>query len=123
MIGRSAAEDQAYANGLAEGMKRAKMAKMHEFVCAACEFSFEEPHHEGCPSCGHPMSSAPTLLRIPKHFNSVDEVLTTAMKLELSNVVVISERADGSIVLIGTDMALSETNWLLDRAKLQVHHG
>lgn len=59
----------------------------------------------------------PTLLRIPKHFRTVDDVLGAASKLGLTNVLVLSEKEDGSIVFLDNDLTLSKTNWLLDRMK------
>ncbi len=63
------------------------------------------------------MTGEPALLRIPTSFRSVDAVLETARKLDLSNVMVLSEREDGSLVFLETDMTLAEANWLLDRMK------
>lgn len=60
----------------------------------------------------------PTLLRVPLIFYSVDAVLETARKLDLSNVMVLSEREDGSLVFLETEMNLAQANWLLDRMKL-----
>jgi hypothetical protein len=64
------------------------------------------------------MDNRPDLLRIPKSFHSVDEVLATAGKLGLSNVLVLSEKDDGSLVFLETEMTLASTNWLLDRMKM-----
>ena len=63
------------------------------------------------------MSDAPELLRIPRRFNTVDEVLGAAKQLGLSNVLVLSEREDGALIFLETDMTLASTNWLLDRMK------
>lgn len=60
----------------------------------------------------------PELLRVPKHFQSVDEVLGTANKMNLPNVLVLSEKEDGSLVFLSTEMELAQTNWLLDRMKM-----
>ncbi len=59
----------------------------------------------------------PTLLRVPVSFQSVEAVLETARKLDLSNVMVLSEREDGSLVFLETDMSVAQANWLLDRMK------
>lgn len=60
----------------------------------------------------------PTLLRIPETFRSVDDVLATAAKLDLPNVLVLSERSDGRLTLLDSDLTISQANWLLDRAKM-----
>ena len=59
----------------------------------------------------------PKLLRIPEHFHSVEEMLGAAAKLNLPNALLISEREDGSLVFLDTDLTVSEANWLLDRMK------
>ena len=63
------------------------------------------------------MGDEPNLLRIPTTFHSAADVLATAAKLDLPNVLVLSEQADGSLVFLSTEMTLAETNWLLDRMK------
>lgn len=62
--------------------------------------------------------SKPRLLRIPEHFHSVDDMLGAAAQLELTNALLISEREDGSLVFLDTDLNLAQANWLLDRMKL-----
>lgn len=62
-------------------------------------------------------SCSPPLLRVPETFHSVADVLATAGKMGLPHVLVLSERADGSLVFLGTEMTCAETNWLLDRMK------
>lgn len=59
----------------------------------------------------------PKLLRMPKRFGSVEEVLNTARQLELSNILVLSEKEDGSLVFLETEMTYASTNWLLDKMK------
>lgn len=59
----------------------------------------------------------PKLLRIPEKFQSVGAVLETAKKMDLSNVLVISELENGRLVFLETDMSVASTNWLLDRLK------
>lgn len=61
--------------------------------------------------------STPQLLRVPFHFQSVGEVLACAGKLNLSNVLVLSEREDGTLVFLDNDLTLAQANWLLDRMK------
>lgn len=63
------------------------------------------------------MSDEPALLRIPRKFQTVDAVLETARRMELPNVLLISEMEDGSLVFLETEMSLASTNWLLDRMK------
>ena len=60
----------------------------------------------------------PKLLRIPKNLRSVEEVLACASKLDLPNVFVVSELADGRVVFMTTaDMTSAHCNWVFDRAK------
>jgi hypothetical protein len=61
--------------------------------------------------------SAPELLRIPTHFRSVEDVLGAAAKMNLSNVLVLSEREDGALIFLDNGYDLAHTNWLLDRMK------
>lgn len=60
---------------------------------------------------------APRLLRIPEKFQTVSDVLECAKKMDLPNVLVLSEREDGSIVFLDSDLTFSEANWLIDRLK------
>ena len=63
-------------------------------------------------------SDTPKLLRVPEHFKSVDEVLGAASMMHLDNVLVLSEREDGSLVFLTTDDTnFAECNWLLDKMK------
>jgi hypothetical protein len=64
------------------------------------------------------VSDQPKLLRVPKRFGSVDEVLNTALQMDLPNVLVLSEMEDGSLVFLETEMSFASTNWLLDRMKM-----
>lgn len=59
----------------------------------------------------------PQLLRVPTKFRTVADVLETARKMNLLNVLVLSEREDGSLVFLETEMTFASTNWLLDRMK------
>lgn len=64
------------------------------------------------------MSDEPKLLRIPTSFHSVEDVLETARKMNLPNVLVLAEMENGNLVFLGApDLSLSATNWLLDRMK------
>lgn len=60
----------------------------------------------------------PLLLRVPTKFRTVNDVLETARKMNLSNVLVLSECEDGSLVFLETEMTFANTNWLLDRIKM-----
>jgi hypothetical protein len=62
--------------------------------------------------------SDPQLLRIPRTFHSVDEVLGAAKLMELPNILVLSELANGNLVLLDDGMTVAQANWLLDRAKV-----
>jgi hypothetical protein len=62
--------------------------------------------------------SEPKLLRVPKTFHSVDDVLECARKMDLPNVVVLSELENGNLVFLETDMTLASANWMLDRMKI-----
>jgi hypothetical protein len=59
----------------------------------------------------------PKLLRIPEQFNSVRDVLGAAEKLDLPNVLVLSELENGSIVFLDSGLTMSAANWLIDRLK------
>lgn len=61
--------------------------------------------------------SEPKLLRVPHAFHSVGDVIETARQLNLSSVLVLSEREDGSIVLLDSGLTCAQVNWLADRAK------
>lgn len=63
------------------------------------------------------MSDEPVLLRVPRHFHSVDDVLACAAKMNLPNCVVISELEDGRLVLLDSGLTLAQTNWTIDRLK------
>ena len=63
-----------------------------------------------------PFGTVP-LLRVPTHFRSVGDVLACAAKMGLPNVLVLSEREDGSLVFLDNDLTLAQANWLLDRMK------
>lgn len=60
----------------------------------------------------------PQLLRIPRSFRSVEGVLETAKRLDLPNVLVLSEGEDGTITFLSTEMSAAQANWLIDRAKV-----
>lgn len=62
--------------------------------------------------------SQPKLLCIPTQFHSVDDVLGAAQKMNLPNVLLISELENGDLVFLGTEMTTAETNWLMDRLKI-----
>lgn len=62
----------------------------------------------------------PQLLRIPKTFHTVADLLAVANKLKLPNAMLISERENGDIVLLETNMTCAEANWLMDRVKYLV---
>lgn len=59
-----------------------------------------------------------TFMGIPKALHSVDDVLGTAAKLNLDNAIVLSEREDGSLVFLTTEMTAASANWLLDTFKM-----
>lgn len=61
---------------------------------------------------------APTLLKVPERFQSVAEVLACAAKMDLPNVLVLSQLEDGRIVFLDDGMSVSQTNWLLDNMKM-----
>lgn len=57
------------------------------------------------------------MLQTPKQYDTVEKALEAATWLGLTNVVIISEMEDGSMVFIQSEMADASSNWLLDRAK------
>jgi hypothetical protein len=59
----------------------------------------------------------PQLLRIPRTLHTVEEVLAVATQLNLDNIVVLSERADGSLVFLASEMPIANANWILDKTK------
>lgn len=63
------------------------------------------------------------LLRIPERCNTVAEALGAASKLDLRNVAVLSEREDGSLVLLSSDLSYAQCSWLFDRAKFLMLSG
>lgn len=67
------------------------------------------------------MADLPQLLRVPQSFRSVTEVLACAERMELTNVVVLSERENDAVVLIGSGMSMAQTNWLLDQIYQPAH--
>lgn len=65
------------------------------------------------------MADEPKLLRVPQRFASPAEALACAAKMELPNVLILSEMEDGSLVFLDApDLELAHVNWLLDRMKL-----
>jgi hypothetical protein len=63
------------------------------------------------------MPEEPKLLKIPSHFHNVEDVLATAAKLDLTNILVLSEREDGSLVVLDDGLTLAQANWLCDKLK------
>lgn len=64
------------------------------------------------------MNDEPKLLRVPKSFHSIEEVLATAGKMKLANILVVSETEDGNLVVLDApDLTVAHTNWLVDRVK------
>lgn len=63
------------------------------------------------------MMNEPKLLKVPKRFCSVADVLGAAAKMDLPNILVLSELEDGSLVFLETEMTIASTNWLLDKMK------
>ena len=57
------------------------------------------------------------MLRIPERCHTVEEALAAAGKMNLTNVAVLSELEDGSLVMLSSDLNFARCNWLLDRAK------
>lgn len=61
--------------------------------------------------------NAPKLLRIPHKLRSVNDVLGVAFHLNLQNIMVLSQRENGDLVFLDTDMTEAQANWLLDKIK------
>lgn len=64
------------------------------------------------------MADDPQLLRVPDTFRSVDDLLGAAAQMNLTNAVLLSEREDGALVFLNTDLSLAQCNWLCDRMKM-----
>ena len=69
------------------------------------------------------MADEPKLLRVPTRMN-VEELLAVAAKMDLPNAVLLSQRENGSIVLLDADngdgMTVAQVCWLLDGAKFHI---
>ena len=62
-------------------------------------------------------------LRIPESCRSIDDALSSAVHLNLGNIVILSETENGNIVVItAVDLTAAQVNWILDRAKIAVTH-
>lgn len=61
---------------------------------------------------------APELLKVPDRFQSVAEVLACAQRMNLLDVIVLSETEEGNLVLLHHGLDRGEMNFLLDRLKL-----
>jgi len=59
----------------------------------------------------------PQLLKIPEHFQTVDDVLGCAAKLNLRNILVLSEMENGNLVILDDGLTMAQANWLVDRFK------
>jgi hypothetical protein len=64
--------------------------------------------------------SPPHLLRVPEHSRSVDDVLGVAAKMGLTNIVVLSQREDGSIVFLENGLNTAQVNFLIDLTKMML---
>lgn len=58
------------------------------------------------------------LLRIPSVSRTTADLLGLAGHMNLPNAVLLSERENGSLVFLTTDMTLAEANWMVDRLKM-----
>lgn len=64
------------------------------------------------------MAEAPKLLRVPERFESIEAVFACALKMNLTNVLVLSQRENGNIVFLESPgLTACEANWLIDQAK------
>ena len=63
-------------------------------------------------------AAKPELLKVPEAFQSVEGVLATAGKLDLPNVLVLSDLDNGNLLLLHHGMNKAEMNFLVDRLKL-----
>lgn len=62
------------------------------------------------------------VLRFPKESRSVGGALAEAAEMDLPDVLILSQKDDGSLVFLSNgSMTLAHTNWLLDRAKWRLH--
>lgn len=62
-------------------------------------------------------NAAPKLLRIPQKLRTVNDVLGVAFHLNLSNIIILSQREDGNLVFLDNDLTEAQANWLLDKIK------
>lgn len=68
------------------------------------------------------MSDEPKLLRVPEESRSMADLLGVAAKLDLDNVLLLSQRENGGIVFLEyPSMTCAEANWLVDRFKTLLH--
>lgn len=62
------------------------------------------------------------VVRFPKEFLGVQDAIARASEMNLSEVLILSQLSDGSLVFLSNDdMTLATSNWLLDRAKWHLH--
>lgn len=58
------------------------------------------------------------LFRIPSAFHTADDLLETAKKLNLPNILLLSQGEDGKITFLDYNVeTVAQTNWLLDSMK------
>jgi hypothetical protein len=64
------------------------------------------------------LTELPHLLCIPRYMRTVEQVLGTAQRLNLPEVIVLSQLPEGGLVwLANDDMTCERANWLLDMFK------
>ena len=64
------------------------------------------------------MEQPPKLLRVPVRFESVEHVLKTAAQMELTNILILSQRENGNLVFLDSPgLTCAEANWMVDQAK------
>jgi hypothetical protein len=79
--------------------------------CERCEWERAQMRPAGPPP-------KPELLKVPDKFQSVEEVLACAEKMDLPNIIVLSALENGNLVMLHHDMERAEMNLLLDRVKM-----
>lgn len=62
--------------------------------------------------------SGPKLLKVPDRLRTAGDVLNTALRMDLDEVIVLSQKPEGGLIWLAQDgMTCERSNWLLDTFK------